>query len=120
MKHVTFGQKSLLVGDEAADLLLKYGAALGQNATADTVSVNATSSDGDEVVATFLLNEGTTVMVETTHSSAPEPDNAEVIAYMTEHLRLLKNPPSAISESPNEQQRLKDESDFDFDQNYEA
>lgn len=120
MKHITFGDKSLLIGDQTADLLLNYAAALGQNATADTVDVNAISSDGDEVVATFLLNEGTTIMAETTNSSAHEPDNAEVISYMTEHLRLLKDPPSAVSETPNEQQRVIDESDFDFDQTYES
>lgn len=97
MKHVTFGEKSLLVGDGTADLLLAYAAALARHKSADTVDVHAVSSDGDETVATFLLNEGTTFMAESTHSSWPEPDNADADAYLTEHTRILDSPPPASS-----------------------
>jgi hypothetical protein len=92
MKHITYGHKSLLVGDETTDLLLDYAAAVARHKVADTVMVNAVSSDGDETLATFLLNEGTTLMAETTHSALPEPSNAEANAYLQLHLRLLESP----------------------------
>jgi hypothetical protein len=82
MKHVTAVEKSLLIGDGAADTLAEYAAHLARLGSGDTVQLNALGSDGDEVVATFLLNSGTALMVETTASALPEPDNADAIAYM--------------------------------------
>jgi hypothetical protein len=82
MKHITFGDKSLLIGDAAADALLKYAAFLATAARGDTVEVHAISSDGDEVTASFLFGPGATVMAETSHTQLPEPDNSAAIAYM--------------------------------------
>jgi hypothetical protein len=82
MKHITFGDKSLLVGDAAADALLKYAAYLASEARGDTVEMHAISSDGDEVTASFLLGPGVTMMAETTHTKLPEPDNTEALEYM--------------------------------------
>jgi hypothetical protein len=41
MKHITFGEKSLLVGDEATDALLEYAAFLTSAAQGDTVEIHA-------------------------------------------------------------------------------
>jgi hypothetical protein len=82
VKHVTSVQKSLLIGDGAADTLAEYAAHLARLGSSDAVQLKAIGSDGDEVVATFLLNSGTALMVETTDSVLPEPDNADAIAYM--------------------------------------
>jgi hypothetical protein len=79
MKHITFGDKSLLVGDAAADALLEYGAFLTGAAKGDTVEVQAISSDGNEATATFLLGPGVTMMAETAHTSLPEPDNTAAL-----------------------------------------
>jgi hypothetical protein len=84
MKHITFGDKSLLIGDAVADALLEYAAFLATAARGDTVEVHAISSDGDEVTASFLLGPGVTVMAETSHTQLPEPDNSDAIAYMQE------------------------------------
>jgi len=89
MKHVTFADKNLLVGDDAAELMLQYAAALSSTGGADTVHVNAISSDGDAVVATFLLNAGSPLMAETTNSTLPEPDNDEIAQYMRDRLAQL-------------------------------
>jgi hypothetical protein len=100
MKHVTYADKSLLMGDEAADTLLEYASALVNAGKADTVDVHAFGEDGQEVVATFLLETGAPVMAETTHTSMKEPDNWEAIAYMREHIeRLTKEPPTIAHES---------------------
>jgi hypothetical protein len=82
MKHITFGDKSLLVGDAVADALLQYAAFLAGGAKGDTVEIHAISSDGDEVVATFLLGPGVTMMAETANTKLPEPDNTAALEYM--------------------------------------
>jgi hypothetical protein len=87
MKHITFGDKSLLIGDEIADLLLEYAALLTRESSGDTVEVAAISSDGDEVTASFLLGPGVTMMAETTHNTLPEPENTAAIEYVTEAMR---------------------------------
>lgn len=87
MKHLTFADKSLLVGDEAADLLVEYAKVLGQQRAADSIELRAIGSDGDDVVATFLLNAASSLIAETTTSHLPEPDNAKAEEYM--HARIL-------------------------------
>jgi hypothetical protein len=96
MKHITYAEKSLLVGDRAADLALEYGAALATNGKADTINLHAFGADGDEVVATLLLDAGSNLMAETTHTSMEEPDNSEAEAYMQEHIALLSSPRTAL------------------------
>jgi hypothetical protein len=92
MKHVTYADKSLLIGDAAADLLVQYAAALGSAGQSDSVSVHAISSDGDEVDAMFLLGEGAPLMNETTTSTLPEPENGAVEIYMRERIDRLTQP----------------------------
>lgn len=74
--------KSLLIGDEAADLLLEYAALLAQIGGGDAVRVHAIGADGDPVTVGFLLNGGTVLLIETSTSTLPEPDNSEAIAYL--------------------------------------
>lgn len=82
MKHVTFADKSLLVDDETADVLLEYAATLARDGDADNVTIHAFSEDGQEVEATMLLDAGAPLMAETTHTSLHGPDNSEVLTYM--------------------------------------
>ena len=84
MKHITGADKSMLVGDEAATILLEYAAFLANGRMADTVMLSAYSITGEDVTATLLLNEGATIMAESTHSSLPEPDNEAAVAHMRE------------------------------------
>ena len=95
MKHLTMAEKSLLLGDEAADLLMEYAAVLGQTDSADTVVLSAYGDDGDPVDVTFLLNGGTSILSESSESPMTEPDNAEGIRYMREKMRLIQSPPHA-------------------------
>jgi hypothetical protein len=92
MKHLTYSDKSLLVGDEAADVLLEYSAVLGKHGTADTVTLHGFGADADEVDATFVLNQGTVLMAETSHTSMEEPDNAEAVMEMREKILRLTSP----------------------------
>jgi hypothetical protein len=92
MKHVTYADKSVLVGDEAADTLTEYAALLARHESADTVTLHAYGADSDDVDATFVLDAGTILMSETTHSSIPEPDNSDEIMRMREQMLRLSSP----------------------------
>lgn len=82
MRHVTLGDRSLLVGNEAADLLLDYAALVAQLSRGDSVRMNALAADGEPVAVGVLLNSGSSMLVESSGSVLPEPDNAAAIAYL--------------------------------------
>jgi hypothetical protein len=82
MRHVTLPDRSLLIGDRAADLLLAYAALIAQMGRGDHDLLRAIGGDGVEIDAGFLLNSGTSLLVESSTSSIPEPDNAAGIAYL--------------------------------------
>ncbi|WP_291039127.1 hypothetical protein [Herbiconiux sp.] len=94
MKHITYSDKSLLVGDAAADAIVEYAALLARHGSADTVTLNAYGADGGDVEATFVLDTGTVLMAETTESSIPEPDNSRAVQEMQEKTRQLECPAS--------------------------
>jgi hypothetical protein len=95
MKHVTYAERSLLIGDDAADLVLEYASALANEGASDTVRLNALGADGDEVVATLLLGQGVPLMAETSSTSLTALDNTEAVEYMREKLIQLADPPNA-------------------------
>ena len=92
MKHLLIADKTLLVGDEVAELLLRYGALLAQLRSGDSVSVRATDADGNDVTAGILLNSGTALVVETATTRLPEPDNAEVEQYLRSRIASYDMP----------------------------
>lgn len=92
----------MLVGDEAADLLIQYAAAIIRVHTADTVDLKAIGSDGNAVEATFLLGEGAPLMAETASADIEEPDNSGPVEYMRARLRLLSSPPVVMAVEPSE------------------
>jgi hypothetical protein len=94
MKHLTFADKSLLVGDDVADLIVEYAAMLARAGDADTVDVAAYGADGDAVHAKLLLAEGAPLMAETSHTDLPEPDNSETLMYVREQMMRRSSPPS--------------------------
>jgi hypothetical protein len=95
MKHVTYADKSVLTGDDMADILVKYAAVLAETGHADTVSLEAVGADGDSVTTTFVIGTGTNLMVETTNSSLPEPDNAQGVQEITGRIERLVQPATA-------------------------
>jgi hypothetical protein len=92
MKRISYSDKSLLLGDEAADILLNYAATLADLGRADAVTLHALGSDGNDVDATFLLDSGARLMSETATTVAQEPDNTNMIAYMRERIAVLTTP----------------------------
>ncbi|WP_207454431.1 hypothetical protein [Desertivibrio insolitus] len=96
MRHVTIADKSLLIGDEAAAALLQYAALMGKLGSSDVVELSAIGADGETVEASFLLNSGTVLMVESSRSKLPEPDNDASTAYMNDRLAFYSADPQTM------------------------
>jgi hypothetical protein len=90
MKHVTYAEKSLLMDDEVADLLAAYAAAIADRGRADTVTVKGLSDDGNEVEATFVLDAGTNLMIETTNSTVPGPEDHDGLQALMDKMASLE------------------------------
>lgn len=88
MHHLTLAEKSLLIGDEVADLLLSYAAVVASASTGDHITVRALGADGETVAAQILLNSGTTLVAESSESTLPEPDNTDLVLYLRDRLRF--------------------------------
>jgi hypothetical protein len=86
MKHVTVSEKSLLMGDDVADVLLEYAKVLADAGRADRVTVRVIGPDGNEVDIDLLLDSGTTIVAESTNSTANTPDNRDNIADLRQRL----------------------------------
>ena len=100
MKNLTYGTRSLLVGDDAADVVLRYAATLGRRHGSDSISLAAINSDGDEITAVMLVNASPALIVETSPSSYREPDNAAVIAHLETQLHTLEHVPAGRKLDP--------------------
>ncbi len=98
MKHLSFADKTVFVGDEAADLLVEYAALLGATQSADSVRLRAVGQDGNEVEVDFVLNASTNLASESTNVTMDPPANVEAVAYMRRKIELLRNPPPAQPE----------------------
>lgn len=89
-KHITYASKDFLVGDQVAELLLEYAAALATTAETDTVhlhAINGTDPDtGEEVDIMLLLGDGAPLIAETAPTAVPEPKNADTVRYLSEQL----------------------------------
>ena len=93
MMHVTFADKSLLIGDEIAELLLEYATAIADRGRADQVTIRAIGSDGNEVDVHMLFDSGTIIAAESTNSTANPPDNRENIEDLRQRIDRLVSPP---------------------------
>ena len=100
MKHVTFADKAVLMGDAAADTLLEYARVIAETSGADSVTLQAISPDGNTVDASFLLNANTILMVESTNSEVEPPENADAVREMRDRINAISQPPTADAATP--------------------
>lgn len=106
MNHVTFRDKSLLMGD-AADTLLEYARLVADNDQADTVTLSAISPDGNTVEASFLLISNTILMGESTNSEITPPDNSETVEELKERIDAISPSRHCRTDGSCEQHRLR-------------
>ncbi len=98
MRHVTYANKSLLTGNEAADLLVRYAATLADQKRGDAVRLNTISSDGNATETLFLLDTGAPLLSESTNIELPEPDNSDAVEYMRRKLIEFAQPAPAADD----------------------
>ena len=94
MKHLSYGDKTIFVDDPTADALVEYAGLLATAQTGDAVTVHAIGQDGNEVDVSFVLNQATNLVTETTNSHAQPPENPEALEYLRGKIDRLRNPPS--------------------------
>lgn len=109
MKHVTYGEKSLLMSDDSADCLLEYAKALALDGSSDTVRLRAVGADGNEVEATLLLTPNVSIVAETTSAVMQPPENREAVAYMQERIALLTHPRNITPEHREREETMSDD-----------
>ncbi len=88
MKQLYYGQAKFLVGDEVADTLLEYAAALAQHSSADTLVIRVLGPDGNEESTELLLTQSTMMTAVSTRSQLQEPDNIAIVT-MRERMSAL-------------------------------
>lgn len=106
-RHVTYGDKRMLIGDEAAEVLLEYAAQVVRTGGGDSVTMRAIDPDGNDVEVSFLLGSGVTLMSQTATTSVEEPDNAHAIASMRERLGALQSPSHAHTFTEDEAREMQ-------------
>lgn len=89
MKRVTFSNRTLLMGDDAADALVEYSALIARRDSADIVALRAVGADAEEIDATFMLGSGTILMAQSTHSTMEEPENSEAVIKLRQKISRL-------------------------------
>ncbi len=102
MKHLVYGDSSWLIGDAAADAILRYTVLMATTGTADTVDVVVLGPDGNEETTTLVLGPATMVQAETTRSLLKEPDNTALLDYVSVRIRNAGLPvqPTPSDEGP--------------------
>jgi hypothetical protein len=113
MKHIVYAEKTLLIGDEVADLAVEYAAMLANHGKADTVTLHAFDADGDAIDATLLLNSGSNIVAATSHNTIPEPDNSEAVADIRERMVALSSPRYAMPRAGAEDMDMDIDMDLD-------
>jgi hypothetical protein len=98
MKRITYGNRSVLIGDFAAQALIAYGTALADTGRADQVTLSVL--DGGDAVheVTFVLSRGMNLSSESSAFTLPEPDNADVVAMLEDRTALLAGDHNAVFE----------------------
>jgi hypothetical protein len=96
MKHISFANKSLLVGDDLAYVLLDYWALLAERADADIVEVRVLNTEGIVSSETVPLEAAVPLRVEPASLPFCEPDNADALAYLRRRIWSMTSPPWAL------------------------
>lgn len=102
MKFITYSERSVMVGDEVADLLMTYAKLLARTNSADTVDLTTITPNGVEVTATLLVGPATIMMAESSNSTLPEPENSVAVEYLTAQIDLIENPPGPLQLPPDQ------------------
>jgi len=100
MKHVTYADRSLLVGDEAADTLLEYARLVAENHGVETVTLRSVDADGIAVETSFLLTTSSDLLIQSHNSEQDPPDNTDAVARMRSRIDQMTRPAHTETRGP--------------------
>jgi hypothetical protein len=98
MKRITYGTRSVLVGDAAAHALLAYGTALADAGRADQVTLSVLEGGDAAHEVTFVLSPGMSLSSESSSFTLSEPDNTDVVMMLEDRTALLAGDHNAVFE----------------------
>jgi hypothetical protein len=98
MKRITYGNRSVLIGDTAAHALIAYGTALANVGRADQVTLSVLEGGDAAHEVTFVLSRGMSLSSESSAFTLPEPDNTDVVAILEDRTALLAGDHRAVFE----------------------
>lgn len=96
MKSITYAEKSWLLGDAAADIVVEYAVLLARTNSADSVDVNALSPSGESHRLTLVIGPATMMTSASEENAGEEPDNEDAVAVIRERIRVITDPPISL------------------------
>ena len=82
MKHIHYDATTILVGDDVADAVIEYAAALSGGDRADTVEVPAVAPDGTMTTTKILIGPASELVVEDAEDDVLEVDDTQFVARL--------------------------------------
>jgi hypothetical protein len=90
MDQIQYAGNTLVTGSDIAHAVLAYAQALASNGDSATVSIPVLHEDGSVVTAEVLIGPASQLITEPYESSAPELEDADTIARLTEATTSLQ------------------------------
>ena len=82
MKRLSYLDVHVFVGDDFADAVLDFAAALARTQAAETLHFHAVDEDGEPSTVGFLLGPASSLVIQSTTLVLPEPDNTEAFEFL--------------------------------------
>ncbi|RZS64316.1 hypothetical protein EV187_2696 [Agromyces ramosus] len=94
---IVYAGEEMTTGDEIAQALLKYSAALAERGSASTVEIPTLSDDGTRSTATVLVGPASQIVARPVESSFEELRDPRVVEHLTALTTELRPGPSVQS-----------------------
>jgi hypothetical protein len=91
MKRLHIGSASLLTGDELADAVLDYAAALYESGRTETLGIPFIDEGGERQMARLLITPAMSVWTGTVPRVENEPSDPALVRFLRERSRLLSH-----------------------------
>ena len=82
MKHIHYDGATILTGDDVADAVIEYAAALSGGDRADTVAVPSVAPDGTLTTTKILIGPASELVVEDADDDVLETEDAEFVQQL--------------------------------------
>ena len=87
MKRLSYLNVRVYVGDDFADAVLDFAAALARSNAAETLAFNAVDKKGRPKQVSFLLGPASSLVIESSDRGGDtEPDNREAFEFLRERM----------------------------------